>query len=605
MKSAWWVPAFKLDGVDDHVRIPNSTTLQSAGPFTVEFWFKPGIDFTPLESTGKNHYFFAKGAYNLGGYVSTYGINTANNDGRIEVNMPLPRPNSLRNTWDQGVWYHAAATWDGTNYRLFFDGQEEGSSFNSLSILNNNADIFLGWENNQFPHTPFNGFLDEVSFYHRALSLAEIQSIYDAGAFGKCKSGIVIADASADRMANTGDTVTLNGTASRALDGKPINYSWSLIQKPTDSFTEFDSPSSVTPSFVPDVAGDYVAQLVVSNDLKTSAPDTVKITVTGSSVNRPPTITSTPVTTANTGELYSYDVNATDPDAGDVLSYSLTTAPDGMSIDTATGLIQWTPAPAQAGNPSVIVKVQDQDGLSATQGFTIAVSQTNHAPVISSTPPAGVKAEKLYSYPVVATDPDAGDALTYTFASGVPSGMSIDAATGLLQWTPTSAQVGTHSGIIVKVSDQKGLFATQSIDITVKPANRAPSINSSAPTVATENEPYIYAVQASDPDAGDTLSYSLPTAPDGMTINQNTGLISWTPSSAPDRRTSGHCAGAGSGRLEYHAGLHGDRRGRQRHRAQCGGRNPGDRASRVDRRPTQCRAMCCISMTRSFPPVWC
>ena len=258
----------------------------------------------------------------------------------------------------------------------------------------------------------------------------------------------------------------------------------------------------------------------------------VDLVVSSAPGNRPPSITSTPVTTANTGELYSYDVNATDPDAGDVLTYSLTTAPAGMSIDTDTGLIQWTPAPAQAGNPSVIVKVQDQDGLSATQGFTIAVSQTNHAPVISSTPPAGVKAEKLYSYPVVATDPDAGDALTYTFASGVPSGMSIDAATGLLQWTPTAAQVGTHSGIIIKVSDQNGLFATQSIDITVKPANRAPSIGSSAPTVATENEPYIYAVQASDPDAGDTLSYSLPTAPDGMTINQNTGLISWTPASA-------------------------------------------------------------------------
>ena len=49
-----------------------------------------------------------------------------------------------------------------------------------------------------------------------------------------------------------------------------------------------------------------------------------------------PTITSTPVTSAAEDAAYSYDVNATDPDVGDTLTYALTTAPTGMTINATT-----------------------------------------------------------------------------------------------------------------------------------------------------------------------------------------------------------------------------------------------------------------------------
>ncbi len=66
-----------------------------------------------------------------------------------------------------------------------------------------------------------------------------------------------------------------------------------------------------------------------------------------------------------------------------------------------------------------------------------------------------------------ATDPDADDTLTYTLDSG-PPGMSIDAVTGLIQWTPVVEQIGTHD-ITVRVTDSGGLSATQSFQITVAP----------------------------------------------------------------------------------------------------------------------------------------
>ena len=372
---------------------------------------------------------------------------------------------------------------------------------------------------------------------------------------------------------NAGDTLTF--TLDTAPAGMTINSDTGLT-KWTPALSQ---------------VGNHPVSIHVQNQNGFSNTQSFTVTVTTPG-NRPPTITSTPVTTANTGELYSYDVNATDPDAGDVLTYSLTTAPAGMSIDTDTGLIQWTPAPAQAGNPSVTVKVQDQGGLSATQSFTIAVSQTNHAPVISSTPPAGVKAEKLYSYARRRHRPDAGDALTYTFASGIPSGMSIDAASGLLQWTPTAAQVGTHSGIIIKVSDQKGLFATQTIDITVKPANRAPS-HRFVRAHGRHRKRALYLCRAGQrPRRGRYARLQPAHRPRRHDHQSKHRAYQLDAGLCTDRRTSGHRAGAGSGRLEGHAGLYGDCRGRQRHCARCGGRNPGGCASRVDRLPNSSRATC-------------
>jgi len=86
-----------------------------------------------------------------------------------------------------------------------------------------------------------------------------------------------------------------------------------------------------------------------------------------------PTITSTAVTSATVGVAYSYDVNASDPN-GDALTYSLTTAPSGMTINASSGLIAWTPTTAQAGNRAVTVRVADPGGLAATQSFTINVA---------------------------------------------------------------------------------------------------------------------------------------------------------------------------------------------------------------------------------------
>ena len=260
------------------------------------------------------------------------------------------------------------------------------------------------------------------------------------------------------------------------------------------------------------------------------AAATQSFTITVANTNDAPTITSTPVTTATEDAAYSYDVNATDPDVGDTLTYSLTTAPSGMTINATTGVISWTPTNAQVGANAVTVRVRDAALAAATQSFTVTVANTNDAPTITSTPVTAATEDAAYSYDVNATDPDAGDTLTYSLTTA-PSGMTINATTGVISWTPTNAQVGANA-VTVRVRDAALAAATQSFTVTVANTNDAPTITSTPVTTATEDAAYSYDVNATDPDVGDTLTYSLTTAPTGMTINATTGVISWTPTNA-------------------------------------------------------------------------
>jgi len=90
--------------------------------------------------------------------------------------------------------------------------------------------------------------------------------------------------------------------------------------------------------------------------------------------NSAPVIESNAVTTAKEGALYTYEVEATDPD-GDELEFTLLINPTGMIINSSTGVINWTPTEEQIGENEVEIEVSDLY-RSTTQLFTITVGET-------------------------------------------------------------------------------------------------------------------------------------------------------------------------------------------------------------------------------------
>lgn len=181
-----------------------------------------------------------------------------------------------------------------------------------------------------------------------------------------------------------------------------------------------------------------------------------------------------------------------------------------MSIDPDTGVISWTPA--STGNFDVTVAAGNY--VTDTQAFTVSVVQE---PSITSTPVTSVRVNQSYSYDV---DADAFPDPTYSLTTK-PAGMTIDSNTGVISWAPTSTG---NFNVTVRAQNAEGAD-TQSFTVQVA---QLPSITTLPVTTAIVDEVYSYDVAA---DGFPAPTFSLTNKPAGMTINANTGVISWTPTS--------------------------------------------------------------------------
>ena len=316
-------------------------------------------------------------------------------------------------------------------------------------------------------------------------------------------------------VTGTAPEITSNPVTNVAL-GDTYMYDVEATGNPDPGFSLEVGPEGMTIdsgtgeiSWSPDELGSYEVTVVASNGVEPDASQSFTIEVTGT----PPTITSTPVTTVVLGETYAYDVSAT---GNPQQMFSLSLAPDGMTIDPNSGIISWTPSALGSVNVTVVAT----NGVSpdATQSFTVTVIGT--APAIISTPVTSVQIGASYAYDVNATgNPNPTYSLT-----NAPAGMAINASTGLISWTP--AATGSFA-VTVVATNGVSPDATQSFTVSV--TGTAPAIVSSPVTAGMVNEGYTYDVNATGtPDP----TYALSTAPAGMTIDAGSGLISWTPTEA-------------------------------------------------------------------------
>ncbi len=300
-----------------------------------------------------------------------------------------------------------------------------------------------------------------------------------------------VADAGPDQQKQVGDTVTVDGTASRDADGDPLSYRWSLIDRPLNSTVTLSDPTPAQARFVPDLAGDYVAQLIVNDGTVDSAPDTALVTVTDlTPSNNPPTITSTAIEQASVGQLYQYQVVATDPDVGDVLRYALPVKPEGMTIDPTTGLIGWTPTPAQVGEHDVRVEVSDQGGLSAAQAFKITVAATtaNQAPQIDAGADRTITLPASANLSGTVTDDGLPDPPAQVTVSWSKDDSSTGAGTVTFdppdapQTTATFSAAGTY---VLKLTASDGdQSVSDTVTVTVNPETSLPPLPPDPSTVA-------------------------------------------------------------------------------------------------------------------------
>jgi hypothetical protein len=215
-------------------------------------------------------------------------------------------------------------------------------------------------------------------------------------------------------------------------------------------------------------------------------------------------------------------------------TYTVVSAPAGVSIDPSTGVVNWVPTAAEIGNAPLTFQLTNSAGTAqitvnpviyvsdAPQNVTVTGTDTL-SPTLSWSPP-NYNNNLVAGYYVWITGPDFGQVTFTTSASTLSVPLSL--------WSyPGTYQVNIEA---VDANGNPGLWNT-SLSFAYAP-------NLPNPTYAfTSNGGGAYAVvgqpmtiQVTDQNTSLTSTFSLVsgTAPAGMTVDPNTGIVTWTPTLA-------------------------------------------------------------------------
>ncbi len=267
--------------------------------------------------------------------------------------------------------------------------------------------------------------------------------------------------------------------------------------------------------------------------LITSAVGLLTITDGPSATNHFPLLTAMSNRIVSEGALLTFTAVASDPD-GNALTFALDNAPSGATINSTNGLFTWTPTEAQGPATNVIsVRVTDDGSpsLSATQTFSVMVTEVNVAPTLA---PIGLQQiDELTTLFLTnsASDTDLpANVLTFSLLQS-PAGMILNTNTGVITWTPTEAQGPSANTVSVQVIDSgsPSLSATQTFTVMVHEVNSAPLLAAISNRVVYAGETVSFAGIATDDDLpANTLNFTLePGAPAGANIT-TAGFFSWT-----------------------------------------------------------------------------
>jgi len=150
--------ALSFDGDEDYITFPYVNIETS---LTYSLWFKRLDNGTKVPLS----------------FMKTY---IAITDTKINY-YPDPGYSYSTYSWINNTdWNHVVVSQSGLNVSIYLNGVVLGSTTNSLEANTTNSYNYIGRWHQGYPTQYFNGFIDDVRIYNRALSAAEIQAIYNA-----------------------------------------------------------------------------------------------------------------------------------------------------------------------------------------------------------------------------------------------------------------------------------------------------------------------------------------------------------------------------------------------------------------------------------------
>jgi hypothetical protein len=241
--------------------------------------------------------------------------------------------------------------------------------------------------------------------------------------------------------------------------------------------------------------------------------------------NRAPTVTDPGDRTDAEGASIDLGMVASDPD-GNGLSWSASGLPAGLSIDSASGVVSGSVSFAAAGVHAVTVRATDDDAAPLFGGVTFdwTVTNTNRAPVVINPGPQTTNEGSIVSVGISASDPDGND--IGFVATGLPPGLSIDSVSGLISGSLGYSLAASYN-VTIQVIDNGTPPASSQVTFvwTIGEVNRPPVVAALSDRTDEQAVPVSITPSASDPDAGDTLSWSATGLPPGFAVDPASGVV--------------------------------------------------------------------------------
>lgn len=359
--------------------------------------------------------------------------------------------------------------------------------------------------------------------YTVSIRATDPEGAYDA-------TGLTIAVLNTDTVPTVDPVSTQNSTENQTIslqvtgrdtDGDTLTYSAAGLPPglAIDPYT-----GRITGTLPYDAAGTYTVTVAVADDTG-GHTGSGAFTWNVANLNRPPAFTDAPTNTAQSvNEAQGLTaLEATDPD-GQSLTYSLVTGtlPPGIGL-SPNGSFSGTATYQATGTYQVTIRTADPDGGADTTTLTITVGNVNTHPALAPLSSRSNREGDSVSFPVTGTDVD-GDTLTYS-ATGLPPGVSINPATGLISGSLGYMSSGTYTVTITVRDANGGAPATQTftwvvsdvglqgslaVDVTDAEtgAPLAASVTVSGPTPASGTGPAYRLSSASEGDYSVTVSAS-------------------------------------------------------------------------------------------------